>query len=388
MTRNTNAEHYDSTVQDNHPHTAETSSKGRYDGTAETTGTPHENTMARGTTAVEYYCPYDACEFTAPTERQVRSHITLASHDNHQGVSGFTIGIDIPGSDGEKYSYANKNKVNIPNVKSADITNEVSVGKQQVLKIAYENPDKNYTEIRELAANEDLTLSYNIVRRLIRTHIEAVPPETSSAASDVQSSEKETDRSAASEEGSYAVMDRRSLTASPDIDLESNERPDEARTDNTVESQPVEGSGIRNTDVHSSTSQEAQQTKTPPSVFPHDTSNLPDYWNETRQRIIATYEGLDDPTPVEVHTELSDTLGYDIDVSVVLNVLNGWSKNEYADLTETQQRAIDAMVDKNEDETLADVAERFDVAEGTIKYVRYTFTHILTDEGAPAPGTN
>ena len=72
----------------------------------------------------------------------------------------------------------------------------------------------------------------------------------------------------------------------------------------------------------------------------------------------------------------------------MLNVLNGWSKNEYAELTETQQRAIDAMADKNEDETLADVAKRYDVAEGTIKYVRYTFTHILTDEGVPAPGTN
>lgn len=387
MTRNTNAEHHDSTVQDNHTHTDETSSMGEDDGTAETTGTPYDDSMARGTTAVEYYCPYDACEFTAPTERQVRSHITLASHDNHQGISGFTIGIDIPGSDGEKHSYANKNKLNIPNVKSADITNEVSVGKQQVLKIAYENPDKNYTEIRELAANEDLTLSYNIVRRLIRTHIEAVPPETSSAASDVQSSDKETDRLAASE-GSYSAMDRRSLTASPNIDLESNERANEARTDNTGDSQPVEESGTRNTDAHSSTSQEAHQTKTPPSSFPHDTSNLADYWNETSQRIIATHEELDDPTPVEVHTELSDTLGYDIDVSAVQNVLNGWSKNEYADLTETQQRAIDAMVDKNEDETLADVAKRYEVPEGTIKYVRYTFTHILTDEGAPAPGTN
>jgi len=387
MTRNTNSEHDDSTVQDNHTHTDETSSMGRDDGTAETTGTPHDNSMAQGTTAVEYYCPYDACEFKAPTERQVRSHITLASYDNHQGVSGFTIGIDIPGSDGENHSYENKNKVNIPKVKSADITNEVSVGKQQVLKIAYESPDKNYTEIRELAANEDLALSYAVVRRLIRTHIEAVPPETGSAASDAQSSEEVTDRPAFSG-GSYDAMDRRSLTASPDIDLDSSERADEARTDNTAESQPVEGSGTRNTDTHSPTSQGANQTKTPPSIFPHDTSCLPDYWNETRQRIIATYEGLDDPTPVEVHTELSDTLGYDIDVSVVLNVLNGWNKNEYADLTETQQRAIDAMVDKNEDETLADVAKRYDVAEGTVKYVRYTFTHILTDEGAPAPATN
>jgi hypothetical protein len=362
----------------------------RDNGIAETMGTSHHTSRARETTAIEYYCPYDGCEFDAPTERQVRSHISLASHDKHEEVSGFTIGIDVPGSDGGTYSYENKNKVNLTDVESADITSEVSVGKQQVLKIAYENPDKNYTEIRELAANEDVALSYNVVRRLIRTHIEAVPPETSSASSNAQSSEEVADRSV-SHAGSYAATDRRPFTASPDIDLKSNERADE-QTDDTIESQSRKESAGQNTAAHSTTpqtrQQEAHQTNTPPSTFPYDTSHIPDYWNETRQRIIATYEALDDPTPIEVHTELSDTLGYDIDVSVVLNVLNGWSKNEYAELTETQQRAIDAMADKNEDETLADVAKRYDVAEGTIKYVRYTFTHILTDEGVPAPGTN
>ena len=51
-------------------------------------------------------------------------------------------------------------------------------------------------------------------------------------------------------------------------------------------------------------------------------------------------------------------------------------------------RAYQCRFSRDSLDILADVAKRYDVAEGTAKYVRYTFTHILTDEGAPAPGTN
>lgn len=329
--------------------------------------------MTHGNEAEKYYCPYDNCGYTAPTERQVRSHISLADHGEHTGVNGYSIEVDVPGSDGETYSYMDKNKVSLEDTTLADITDEVTVGKQIILKIAYNNPDKAYTEIREIGTNEEIELSYDVVRDVIQTHIEAVPTEENPITENEQDSGEVNDATATRSQTLNSTS-LNPLKASPDLELGSTKRSSDSQTNDTSETQP----GVAST--HESTTAQGD--------FPYDTEAVPDYWSEQRQKIIATHQELDDPTAADVHTELTDRLGYDIDISVVYNVLNAWGKNEYDELTETQKRAIDAMIDQDEAETLADVADRFDIPEGTLKYVRYTYTHILSAEGGPVPGIN
>jgi len=347
--------------------------------------TSHENK------ADEYLCPYDSCRYSAPTERQVRSHITLADHGEHNGVDGYSIEVDVLGSQGETHSYKNKNKVSLPETTLPDITNDEPLGKQIILKIAYNNSDKNYVEIHEIADSEGVEYSYSVVRDTVRTHIEAVPTNEDHPTDNAQISDDVTDEM---EPHSYQFdpTDQNPFTASPDFYGGSNKRSSNPQESSNSGATTGVNSDTRNTGSQSATSpmdQEESDQSTPSSDnFPYDTNAVPDYWSETGQKIIATQKALDNPTPVEVHSELTDTLGYDIDISVVQNLLDGWRKNEYDELTETQQRAIDAMADQAEDETLADVAERYDIPEGTIKYVRYTHTHILADEGGPVPGLN
>jgi len=347
--------------------------------------------MSHENKADEYYCPYDSCRYSAPTEGQVRSHITLADHGEHNGVDGYTIEVNVLDSHGGEHSYKNKNKVSLPETTLPDITSEEPLGKQIILKIAYNNPDKNYTEIHEIADNEGVEYSYSVVRDTVRTHIEAVPTHEDHATDNAQVSDEVTDET---EPHSYQFdpTDRNPFTASPDFYGGSNKQFSNSQENSNSEATTGVNSDTRNTGSQSVTSpmdqEESDQSTTSSDNFPYDTDAVPDYWSETRQKIIATQKALDNPTPVEVHSELTDTLGYDIDASVVYNVLDAWIKNEYDELTETQQRAIDAMVDQAEDETLADVAKRYDIPEGTIKYVRYTHTHILADEGGPVPGLN
>ncbi|WP_152436510.1 hypothetical protein [Halosimplex carlsbadense] len=314
--------------------------------------------MTNDSTPGEYYCPYDACEYSAPTERQVRSHITLADHGEHDGIDGYVIGVEVPDESGELHSYENKNKVTLEDVQINHITDEVNHGKQVVLKLAYENPEKAYTELQEMAHQEGIKYTDSTVRRVIQTHLENVPDEASDTGTSSQDS--------------------------PGEDIE----PDPTAIQNPFTAAPDYGRESESADPQSSTDTETQtDDQSGKDIGSFDTDAIPDYWSENAQRIIAIYEALDDPIGREVHATLVDVFEVDVSESLVHSVLDGWTTKEYEELTDVKQQAVDALSDKREDESLDEVADRTDIPRGTLGYVRSSFPHILQNRVEELPLT-
>lgn len=341
--------------------------------------------MSNKTPSTKFSCPYDSCTYSAPTERQVRSHITRATHGAHDGVNGYTIGVDVHASNGETYSYENTNKVQLEEIRLEHITDEVPLSKQIILLKAYNNPEASYTKIHELIRDERIDYSSSVVRRAIKKYVEKVPSQSDSNDAQQSTSSETTEESTEPDLVYINEVGPNPMTASPYDDLFSEPDQNEGSTPGETTSESVEPKQSPRIDDESDRvtpdGYSSQDSTGAGPDFPYDVDAVPDYWSPTATKIIAAYEAFGDTTRVEVHEILTQEHGMDISKSLVHKVLHGWGKQDLDDLTETEQRAIIAIANKDDNETLADLADRLDCNKGWLTFLKYAYPHILVAEG-------
>lgn len=230
--------------------------------------------------AGEYYCPYDSCSYSAPTETQVRSHITLAEHGDHEGEDGYTLGVQVVDSDGNRHGYEGKNKVSLPDVTLSDITDDVKGGKQLILKIAYNNPEQSYTDIHEQAEQEQIDYSYGRVRDIIKEHIETASDETNDTAEPDQESDSDaTDTDPEPFLFGSSVTATDPFTAGPTVDPRRTTADAAEQTDAESDSTPPEPDSASAADDQAP----AQPADSDHTELHYDTGSIPDYWTDKQQ---------------------------------------------------------------------------------------------------------
>lgn len=340
--------------------------------------------MPDKTPAVDFACPYESCPYRAPTERQVRSHITHATHGPHDDVNGYTIGVDVPASNGQTHSYENTNKVQLGETRLEHITDEVPIAKQLILQTAYNNPDASYTEIHDLIRSERVEYSLSVVRSTIKHYVEQAPAQ-SNASDSPQAPSETTDESAESDPVDCPIVGINPMSATPFDDqspnLDENGCPS---TGGTTSESANSDQPSRSTDgPDQAAPAETSATDTPEidTAFPYDVEAIPDYWSSKPTKIIAAHEALNAESRAEIHELLTQKHGMDISKSLVEKVLHGWGQETLSDLTDHEQRAINAIVDKDDTETLADIATRLDTSKGWLTFLKYIYPHIVVAEG-------
>ena len=345
--------------------------------------------MSDETTPAQFHCPYDSCTYSAPTERQVRSHITRATHGPHDDVNGYTIGVDVPASNGQMYSYEDTNKVQLEDTQLEHITDEVPISKQIILLEAYNNPETSYTKIHELIRDERIDYSSTAVRRAIKKYVETSPSQSDSNDTQRSAPSETTEESAEPDRVSIENININPMSATPHNDQFSGMAQNEGSVTGAMTSESAVPNQSSRTDAGADrvtrVDRSTQDSMGAEADFPYDVDAVPDCWSSTATKIIAAHEALGDKTREEVHEILTQEHGMQISVSLVHNVLYGWGKQNLGDLTETELRAIKAIVNKDDDEMLADVANRLDCSEGSLKSLKYIYPHILVAQGGHVP---
>ncbi|AUX09858.1 hypothetical protein AArcSl_2234 [Halalkaliarchaeum desulfuricum] len=300
-------------------------------------------------------------------------------------MNGYTIGVNVHASNGQTHSYENTNKVQLEETRLEHITDEISFSKQIILLKAYNNPEASYTKIHELIRDERIDYSNSVVRRTIKKYVEKAPSWSDSNDAQRSGPSESTEESVEPDWVDFDKVDPTPLSASPYDDPVSEPVQNEgsATGETTSESAaPKQSSRITDGSNQVTPDDHSLQNSTEAGPnFPYDVEAVPDCWSPTATKIIAAYEALGDKTRAEVHEILTQEHGMEISKSLVYKVLYGWEKQNLDDLTAKEQRAIKAIVNKDDNETLADIANRLDCNKGWLTFLKYIYPHILVAEG-------